>query len=88
MQRWWDEHSYFPEEAARLGQDGTVQLHVAMDRYGDVKSVEVESPSGSQWIDAAALAVFRHAHLPPFPQSTRENEADLHLTLQYILVHP
>jgi hypothetical protein len=35
-----------------------------------------------------ALALFRHAHLPPFPQSTRENHADLHLTLQYILIHP
>jgi protein TonB len=88
MQRWWDEHAYYPHEAAANNEEGTVQLHVGMDRYGNVQSVEVESASGSQWIDMGALALFRHAHLPPFPQSTPQGRADLHLTLQYILLHP
>jgi periplasmic protein TonB len=88
MQRWWDEHSYYPDQARRNNEEGTVQLHVVVDRYGTVKSVEMESQSGSQWIDMAALGLFRGAHLPPFPQSTPEGQADLHLTLQYILIHP
>jgi outer membrane biosynthesis protein TonB len=41
--------------------------------------------SGSSVLDAAALAVFRNAHLPPFPPGTLAQPADVVVTLHY---HP
>jgi TonB family protein len=86
LHEWWEQHGYYPQEAARLGQDGTVALHVRVDRYGRVLLVEMESSSGSTWIDAGAQATFRGANLPPFPPSTPEPVADLDLTISYILI--
>jgi TonB family protein len=85
LHEWWNEHSYYPREAAIRGEDGTVQIHVHVDRYGHVHLVELLSPSGSQWLDAGAQAVFRGAALPPFPPSTPEPDADIDLTIDYIL---
>jgi hypothetical protein len=43
-------------------------------------------PSGFHWrCDAAAVAVFRNAHLPPFPPGTPAQPADVVVTLHY---HP
>ncbi len=86
LHEWWLQHSYYPQEAARLGEDGTVQIHVRVDRYGRVQEVGLESTSGSTWLDAGAQAVFRNAMLPPFPVSTPEPMADLDLTIDFVLV--
>ncbi len=85
LHEWWMEHGYYPQEAARRGEDGTVAIHVKVDRYGHVHLVELESSSGSQWLDLGAQATFRGAQLPPFPPSTPEPEADLDITIDYIL---
>ncbi len=86
LHEWWTEHAYYPDEAIRRDEDGTVQIHMHVDRWGHVRLVELTSPSGSQWLDAGALAVFRNATLPPFPLATPEGEADLDLTIDYILM--
>jgi TonB family protein len=86
LHEWWDRHSYYPEEAAVAGEDGTVQVHLVVDRDGHVRSVELETRSGSKWLDLGSLAVFRGAQLPPFPLSTPEPRADLHITIQYVLL--
>jgi protein TonB len=86
LHAWWDRHRYYPNEAAMQGEDGTTGLRVRMDRSGHVLSVELELRSGSQWLDLASLAIFRDAHLPPFPVSTPQSEATLHLTINFILV--
>jgi TonB family protein len=83
---WWDRHGFYPEQAAAQNEDGTTQIRVVLDRSGKVHSVELESRSGSQWIDMGSLAIFRGATLPPFPPSTPQNEATLHLTLNFILI--
>jgi TonB family protein len=85
LHEWWQNHSYYPDDAARQGQSGTAQIHVHVDRTGRVMSVELVTPSGSRSLDAASLAPFRGARLPPFPASTPENEADLVLTINYVL---
>ena len=85
LHAWWNQHGYYPNEAARNGEDGTVRIHVVVDRYGHVLGVELISKSGSQWLDLAAQAVFRGANLPPFPPSTPEPKADLDLTIRYLL---
>jgi TonB family protein len=86
LHEWWEAHAYYPDQAVRRLEDGTVQIHLHVDRWGHVRLVELTSTSGSQWLDAGALAVFRNATLPPFPLSTPENDADIDLTIDYILV--
>ncbi len=85
LHTWWSQHGYYPEQAARAGEDGTVRIHVVVDRYGHVLGVELIGKSGSQWLDLAAQAVFRGANLPPFPPTTPEPRADLDLTIHYLL---
>ncbi|HET9019460.1 MAG TPA: energy transducer TonB [Acetobacteraceae bacterium] len=88
LHEWWLQHGYYPQEAARRGEDGTVSIHVNVDRYGHVHMVDLERTSGSQWLDMGAQATFRGATLPPFPPSTPEHQADLDITIRYILVRP
>jgi len=88
LQEWWRRHSYYPREAAAEGEDGTNRIRLLLDRTGRVHSVEMEMRSGNQWLDLASLAVFRDAKLPPFPLATPQNEATLHLTIQYVLIRP
>ncbi len=85
LHAWWDRHGYYPQEAASKGEDGIVHIHVVVNRYGRVLGVELTGKSGSQWLDMAALSVFRDANLPPFPPTTPEPRADLDLTIHYYL---
>ena len=86
LHEWWLQHGYYPEEAQRRGEDGIVAIHVRVDRNGHVQLVELESSSGSQWLDLGAQATFRGAALPPFPPSTPEPVADLDITIHYMLI--
>ncbi len=86
LHEWWNQHGYYPDEAARRGEDGTVRMHVKVDRDGHVRMVELESTSGSTWIDAGALAVFRGQTVPPFPPGNTDQNADLDLTITYVII--
>jgi protein TonB len=86
LHEWWLQHGYYPDEARRRGEDGAVRLHVRVARDGRVEIVELESTSGSQWLDMGAQATFRGATLPPFPPNTPEATADLDLTIHYVLL--
>jgi protein TonB len=85
LERWWLEHRYYPQQALENGEDGVVELKLVVERSGHVRALELRSGSGSQWIDLGAQATFRGANLPPFPQSTRESQADVYVTIHYIL---
>ena len=87
LHQWWNQHGYYPRQAAELGEDGTAGLRLVLDRSGHVRSVELELRSGSQFLDLGSLAMFRDAHLPPFPVSVSDNEATLHLTINFIIMH-
>jgi TonB family protein len=86
LEEWWVQHRYYPDQAAARGEDGNVQVHIRLDRYGRVKLVELESSSGSQWLDMGAQATFRGAQLPPLPGGIKEAYKDLDLTIEYILI--
>jgi TonB family protein len=88
LQEWWAEHGYYPPEAARRLQQGKVQVHVRMDRDGHVKLVDLDSQSGSQWLDAGALAVFRRETLPALPAGDRPGDQtiDFDVTITYRLI--
>ncbi len=83
LKQWWDQHSFYPKEASQTNEGGNVKVHVSIAADGQVTSIEVVQGSGSSVLDAAAVAVFRNAHLPPFPPGTPAPPADVVVTLHY-----
>jgi len=85
LKQWWDVHSFYPKEASQTNAGGNVKVHIVISPDGQVTSIELVEGSGLSVLDAAALAVFRNAHLPPFPPGTPAPPADVVVTLHY---HP
>jgi protein TonB len=83
---WWQRHGYYPDQAAALGQDGTVRIEIVVDKYGKVKNVELTDRSGSPWLDMGAQSVFRGANVPPLLPFTTDDQITVDLTIQYFLV--
>jgi len=85
LKQWWDQHSFYPKEASQTNEGGNVKVHIVIALDGEVTSIELVQGSGSSVLDAAAVAVFRNAHLQPFPPGTPAQPADVVVTLHY---HP
>ncbi len=83
LKQWWDQHSFYPKEASQTNEGGNVKVHIVIAPDGQVTSIEVVQGSGLSVLDAAAVAVFRNAHLPPFPPGTPALPADVVVTLHY-----
>jgi len=86
LQKWLDEHAYYPQEAAERGEDGDVVVRVVATADGRVKSATLISRSGSQWLDMATVAMFDGAVLPPIPPDVADPTFTFDLTMHYILV--
>ena len=84
LERWWRRHRYYPEQARREGEDGSVNITLRVDRHGKVEGVELRSTSGSRWLDMAALGTFRGAQLQ-VPSNAGETVV-VDLTINYILI--
>ena len=80
---WWIQHRFYPNEAARLQQQGNVVLDLTVAQNGHVQSVNLEQGSGSPWLDMGAISVFRNANLPPLPHSVRDPDIALQFTIHY-----
>lgn len=83
LKQWWDRNSFYPKEASQTNEGGNVKVRIAIASDGQVTSIVVVQGSGSSVLDAAAVAVFRNAHLPPFPPGTPAQPADVVVTLHY-----
>jgi protein TonB len=83
LKQWWDQHSFYPREASQTNEGGNVRVRIVIAADGQVTSIEVVQSSGLSVLDAAAIAVFRNAHLPPFPSGTPVPPADVVVTLHY-----
>lgn len=83
---WLEAHKYYPEQAARNGEDGSVTVRFEVDRDGRVSGLELASRSGSQWLDMGLLSMMRGARVPPLPPDTREERVPVQLTVHYILI--
>ena len=83
LKQWWDVHSFYPKGASESNEGGNVRVRMAIASDGLVTSIDVVQGSGSSVLDAAALAVFRNARLPPFPPGTPPQPADVTVTLHY-----
>jgi protein TonB len=83
LKQWWDQHAAYPQEASQTNEGGSVKVHIVIAPDGQIMSIEVVQSSGLSVLDAAAVAVFRNAHLPPFPPGTPAQPADVVVTLHY-----
>jgi protein TonB len=85
FEAWWERHGYYPPQAGEDNEQGDVVLDLVIRRDGVVQKVALATPSGSQWLDMAAVAVFRDAHLPPL-SSDAAPTVPLHLTIHYVII--
>lgn len=64
---------HYPEQANRLGIYGNLKLKVAINKTGELVSVEILESSGKDVLDQAALQIVRlSAPFEPLPDSIRE----------------
>lgn len=84
--QYWLRHRFYPQQAAANGEQGSVTVELTVNRSGSVESVRVLSPSGSQWLDMAAVSTFRGAHLPPFTEEMPQDRITFPVPINYILI--
>ena len=87
LQAWWDVHAYYPPDALAKNESGTVKVHLTIHPDGEVWTDELVEGSGSRSLDQAGLYAFHGAHLPPFPPGTPTPQAEVNLTLHFVLAH-
>ena len=75
----------YPEEARRKQIYGAIRLAVALDRQGNVASIEILSSSGQRVLDQAAIRIVRlAAPFAPIPSSIREDQVEVIRTWNFI----
>jgi TonB family protein len=83
---YWIGHRYYPPAAAQKGEQGSVKMHLHVNRNGRITALNIIEGSGSFMIDAAALGTWRNAQLAPFPTNTPESEADIVITMYFYII--
>ena len=82
---WVERHKYYPEQAAALGEEGSVEVEIDIAPDGHVTNVVLRQRSGSPWLDLALQSMFRGATVPPFPPGTRDPSVSFRVRMNYIL---
>jgi len=82
---WVEERKRYPEAAALLGQQGSSRVEVLAAPDGQVRAVRLTRSSGSPWLDAALINMFRGARLPSFPPGSDPGGITINFTMHYIL---
>ena len=86
FRRWMDEHGRYPTNAAVVGEQGTTRIELIVEPDGRVRSGRLVRRSGSVWLDAGTVSLFRNAVLPPFPPGADPAGVTIDLTINYILI--
>jgi protein TonB len=86
LSAWLEAHAYYPEQAGKLGQEGSPIVAMTIAPDGRVTSLELERPSGSQWLDLGLLGLFRNAKLPPPPKVPDGSPFSLRFTMHYMII--
>jgi TonB family protein len=86
FRRWMDEHGRYPTNAAVVGEQGTTRIELIVEPDGRVRSGKLVRRSGSVWLDAGTVSLFRNAVLPPFPPGADPAGVTIDLTINYVLV--
>jgi TonB family protein len=86
FRRWMQEHGRYPTNAAVVGEEGTTRIELIVEPDGRVRSGRLVRRSGSVWLDAGTVSLFRNAVLPPFPPGADPTGVTIDLTINYILI--
>jgi protein TonB len=85
LNKWVNEHKYYPQAAAEQGQQGDVTIEFTVDRQGNVTGLKLLGSSGSPFLDQAWLGLFAQSTLPVFPPGTKANTVTVDATMHFIL---
>jgi TonB family protein len=86
LRRWMDDHGRYPTNAALVGHEGTTRILLTVDPDGRVRSGKLVRQSGSIWLDAGTVSLFRNAMLPPFPPGADPAGVTIDFTINYVLI--
>jgi len=85
LDKWVNEHKYYPQAALEQDQQGDVQIEFTVDRAGNVTGLRMLSGSGSPFLDQAWMGLFQDNQLPPFPPHTKANTVTVDATMHFEL---
>ncbi len=74
---------HMPRMSRRLGESGTVQLHIVVDVHGQLKTATVKKSSGYERLDEQALQDIRSARFAPYLEQGQPVEWEADAGLQY-----
>jgi len=86
LNKWVNDHKYYPQAAAEQGQQGSVQVEFTVDRTGNVTAVHLLDSSGSPFLDQAWYQLFAQNQLPPFPPGTKADHITVDATMHFELI--
>jgi TonB family protein len=71
-------------ESAHMGRRGRVTVQFIVDRSGNVPKLVIETPSGAEPLDRAAVAgISASVPFPPLPQEYKGSSVRLQFTFKY-----
>jgi periplasmic protein TonB len=82
---WVRSRTRYPEEARREGREGGATVRFTVARDGQMLGVALVQGSGSEVLDAAALAIFQGAHAPPFPPDMAQTQLTVTTAVRFRL---
>ncbi len=86
LQSWLGKHKKYPRRARVRRQEGTVLLHLVIDRDGSLREYRIKESSGYDLLDRAAIAMIKRAQpLPRFPDSLDRTRIELVVPVQFVL---
>ena len=86
LQSWLGKHKKYPRRARVRRQEGTVLLHLVIDRDGSLREYRIKESSGYDLLDRAAIAMIERAQpLPRFPDSLDRTRIVLVVPVQFVL---
>jgi periplasmic protein TonB len=66
LSSWINRHRFYPSDARRKGEEGTVLLRISFSNKGDLETYQVIRSSGSSALDRAATEILKRS--APYPE--------------------
>lgn len=84
LSAWINRHKFYPSDARRRGEEGTVLVRINVNQTGELESFQVLKSSGSRALDRAAAEIIKRSAPYPdeFSQLSLSAEIPLTFTLQ------
>jgi len=86
LNKWVNDHKYYPQAALEQNQQGNVQIEFTVDRAGNVTGLHLLNGSGSPFLDGAWLGLFADNTLPAFPPGTKADHVTVDATMHFELI--